>query len=114
MDWVRQNLKLIASMAMLSVAGFLWVANSGPASPIPDRFDYICVSTGEMFNLSNDEAAMIPARHPQTRVPTLIPCTRDADGAVVVEEGFRFLLEGELSRYNHVIDLETMRVKTGK
>ncbi len=96
---------------MLTAAGFIFIKYSSSDSPIPDRFDYICVSTGELFNLSNEEAARIPARHPQTRVATLIPCIRNADGTVAVEEGFRALLEGELSRYNHVIDLETLRVK---
>lgn len=95
---------------MLLIAAFLLTRESSPYPSIPDRFDYVCVSTGELFNLSNEQAAMIPARHPRTGIATLIPCIRKDDGSVAVEEGFRALLEGELSKYNHVVDMETMLV----
>ncbi len=111
MGGLARHWKLIAAILMLALAGYLLTRSSSPFPPIPDRFDYVCVSTGELFYLSNEEAAMIPARHPQTGVATLIPCIRNDDGSVAVEEGFRALLEGELSKYNHVVDMETLIVK---
>ena len=110
---MKRHLKLIAALLMLGVAAFLLMPESSPYPPIPERFDYVCVSTGEMFNLSIEEAARIPARHPRTGVATLIPCVRRKDGSVAIEEGFRDLLEGELSKYNHVVDMETLIVKGG-
>ncbi len=113
MDGLRRHLKLIIAVVALLLAGYLFTRNDSPYPQIPDRFDYICVSTGDLFNLSNDEAAMIPARHPQTRKRTLIPCTRNADGSISIEEDFRVLLDGDLSDDNKVVDMETLRVKTG-
>jgi len=110
MGGMTRHLKLIAALLMLLTAAFLLTRESSPYPPIPDRFDYVCVSTGELFNLSNEEAAMIPARHPQTGVATLIPCVRKDDGSIAIEEGFRALLEGELRKYNQVVDMETMLV----
>ncbi|MEZ6083100.1 MAG: hypothetical protein R3E58_03890 [Phycisphaerae bacterium] len=49
---MKRHLKLIAALLMLGVAAFLLMPESSPYPPIPERFDYVCVSTGEMFNLS--------------------------------------------------------------
>ncbi|GJM24166.1 MAG: hypothetical protein DHS20C16_05810 [Phycisphaerae bacterium] len=112
MGGLKQHMKLIAAVAMLMVAAIIMLTQeSSPYPAIPDRFDYVCVSTGELFNLSNEEAARIPARHPKTGVATLIPCIRKDDGSIAIEEGFRDTLEGELSKYNHVVDMETLQVE---
>ncbi len=111
MGGFTRHWKIIAALAMFGLAAFLLMPKSSPYPSIPDRFDYVCVSTGEMFSLSIEEAAMIPARHPQTKVRTLIPCIRNDDGTVAIEEGFRETLERELSKYNHVVEMETLIVK---
>lgn len=104
-------LKIGLSIAALVVAGVLFAVLRDDTG-IPSRFPMVCVATGEIFELSIDEAGMIPAKNPRTGERTLIFCERGEDGQYAIAETDRWMLEeGELAKQNAFIDLETLKVK---
>lgn len=71
----------------------------------------VCVTTGEVFTRSVEEAAIIPAKNPKTGAYTLLPCTRRDDGTVQVDDFYRGALAGALAEVNRVVDPQTLLVK---
>ncbi|MCB9849106.1 MAG: hypothetical protein H6817_00205 [Phycisphaerales bacterium] len=83
-------------------------------APGPEtEFTMVCVATGEVFTLDVDEVGMVPARNPKTGERTLVPCVRDDDGTLHVAERYAGALTGELAEVNRVVDVDTLRVRSG-
>jgi hypothetical protein len=82
-----------------------------PSADIPNRFRFVCVASGETFDLTVEEAAMIPARHPETGQYTLILCTRGEDGAWRAAEETRGILEDQLAGVNRWVDPRTLQIR---
>jgi len=103
----RRNLVLavVAVAALVAAALFAWPYLQPAAGPATE-LQLVCVASGKKFTLPVDEAAMIPARNPDTGAYTLLPYTRGDDGTVRIEERYRPALAG-LTDVNRAVDPET-------
>jgi hypothetical protein len=105
--------KLILAAVILLVAGgvYWFVGRSKP--PLPDSVKFVCVSTGEIFSMSQKELpGALPARNPKTGERTLIPVTKAPDGKLVASRRYahELLRNPELARVNKYVDPETLQV----
>ena len=89
MDDRRRTVKIVVSIVALALAGYLGRSFWSDGSPLPSRFHFVCVETGKIFNLSVEEAGMIPATNHKTGRRTLIPCVPDEDGGYRNDENGR-------------------------
>ncbi len=102
--------RLVFALVVLA-ALVLLVYSARSERLLAHRIPYVCVSTGASFNLTADEAGMIPARNQVTGRRTLIPCHRTENGVCMVAPRFRPLLCGALAQENHYVDLQTLVVR---
>lgn len=101
-------------LSVLLLAGFAVVCAVRAVLHDPYGLDartrYICVATGMFFNLSAEEAGMVPATNPRTAEPTLLPCALGDDGRTHVGERYRPALVEQLAEVNRHVDPVTLAV----
>jgi hypothetical protein len=81
------------------------------APPGGGRRAFVCVATGEVFQLNIDQTGMIPARNARTGQRTLLPCAMDDQGRPRVEAHYRAVLLERLARDNRFVDEDTLCVR---
>jgi hypothetical protein len=77
---------------------------------IAKQSQFVCVATGEIFNLDLDKVAIIPAPNPNTGERTLLPCSKGDDGVMRVSERYRQALSGELKDKDKYVDPYNLEV----
>lgn len=106
----RTQVVLLAVSTVGAMVG--WLAFREPSTGLPQQFRFVCVATGETFDLTVAEAAMMPARHPRTGTYTLVLCTRGDDGAWRAADETRGILEEQLAGVNQWVDPRTLEIRS--
>ncbi|MGD8453788.1 MAG: hypothetical protein PVJ57_18395 [Phycisphaerae bacterium] len=107
-----QKAKFILAVVLLVVAtGAIYFQVAGN-SPIHDNINFVCVATGERFNLDRSTVTHIPARNPKTGEDTLMPCS-NVDGVLKVSARYRDALD-QLAEKNLYVDVNTLQVRGGQ
>lgn len=107
----RRTLTIAVGGAAAILALILFSAAREPANPLPSSYRFVCVATGEFFDLSAQEAGMIPARNPKTGKYTLVVCARAEDGAWHVIDDNRGIVEDQLQSENKWVDPQTLVIR---
>jgi hypothetical protein len=100
----------VLAFALLAIACAVRAARHDPFG-LDARSRYVCVATGELFELSADQAGMVPARSPRTGEWTLLPCAVGDDGRLYVGQRYRPVLTDRLGDANHHVDPQTLAVR---
>jgi len=105
-----QIVMIVSSVAALALAAWLLVPylQSAPG-PLTEIY-FVCVATGEVVELTVDEAGMIPAKNRKTGERTMVPCVRSDDGGYRAAASYKQLLEGRLKDVNRFVDPVTLEV----
>lgn len=109
---VKRNALVVLTLACVGLAGYVAGTTLFAGPDVPTRAVFVCVATGEMFDLHIEEALMIPAKNKKTGQRTLVPCVRDDDGTLRVGDHYRNLFEGRLKEVNRYVDPDTLEVRT--
>ena len=108
----------VIQLAILLLAGFSVACAVRAALHDPygldDRALYVCVESGRLFNLTADEAGMVPARNPQTGRLTLLPCARADEGGLHVGGRYGSILREQLADANRRVDPVTLAVRASR
>lgn len=102
-------LLLVAATVTAMTAAIVFAFGDGDHLPV--RANFVCVETGETFDLAIAQVGLIPARHPVTKRRTLLPCAKGESGTLQIDEHYRPVLSGRLGKVNRVIDAESLQVK---
>lgn len=105
--------KIALAIAVLVVAGLVYMRTTGgaPDAGLPKDFGFVCVVTGEVFDMDIDDVLSIPAKNPKTGERTLLPCKPDENGVMRVLEFYRAPLMGDLKDVNKFVDPASLEVK---
>lgn len=115
MGWLKKNGAVLGVLVLLGalVVWYLSSVSRGPETQLRDRFPYVCVETGEVFEFRRGEASSIlPIENPKTKRATLLPCSVE-NGTVAVSQRCRSLVK-ELGVTNKVVDPESLKVAAPK
>ncbi|MCO6435777.1 MAG: hypothetical protein J5J06_01665 [Phycisphaerae bacterium] len=83
---------------------------SKPSTGLPSRFEFVCVETGKVYNLTRAEAAgVLPLKNPDTGRRSLFPLTV-RDGKQFIDQRYRDSLE-QMKDENKFFDTTTMARK---
>lgn len=94
---------------LVAVAGYFFYGRERP--PLPTEIQFVCVSTGEVFNISRDKVPnILPAKNPKTGQMTLLPVSKHDDGKLYVGTRRREELK-QLGEVNHYVDPKTLEVR---
>lgn len=108
---MEQSGKLVAAIVLLVMAGgILFYVTRDPAA-LPSNFNFVCVETGEMFNIAKRDLRSLPARNPKTEEYTLLPVREHDDGQLYVGERYRPSVANDLKDVNNFVDPKTLKVK---
>lgn len=102
--------KLVAAIMLLVVAAGVFFYMTRDPAALPNRFNFICVETGETFNIAKSDLRSIPARNPKTEKYTLLPVMEE-DGRMIIDEHYRGSVVGDLKEINKFVDPKTLEVK---
>jgi len=111
MTGAKKPLVILACIACLVLGGWAFYRFTEDPYDLPPRNMFVCVATGELFELSPDEAGMIPARNTNTGERTLLPCVVGTNGVCRVGERYRSQLD-RMEDVNHYVDPHTVMVTT--
>lgn len=111
-QWTRRRAFIAAGGAalMMAVIAVAW----GGDDEIPTDANFICVRTGDRFNLDISEVGIIPAANPETAQRTLLPCAWNDEGRLSIDEHYRAVLDGRLAGVNHWVDPTTLCVRSSR
>ena len=107
-----KQIKIIVAIVVLAVAGILAYRSMNNGPDLPTSSGFVCVETGEVFEMALDDVAIIPGLNPNTGRRTLLPCSRGEDGRYHVSEYYRGSLTGSLNDVNKYVDVQSLEVKT--
>ena len=97
-----------ATVFLLMVIALAW----GDDDELPTDASFICVRTGETYDLDIADVGIIPAKNPDTGQRTLLPCDWDDKGKLRVDGHYRAVLEGRLAGINHWVDPQTLLIRS--
>ena len=113
-EGAKKNLKIgVSVVVLLGAAGYAWSVLK-TEEIVAMRSGFVCVETGEIFDLAIKDVAMIPAKNRNTGRWTLIPCVTDESGRMVVGSHYRRVILNELKELNNYVDESTLEVRTAK
>lgn len=105
----KQIALFVFALCALGAAGYM-AFRPDPSQPqIPADLDFVCVQSGERFTFPR-EASIIPMKHPTTGERTLVPCTKNEAGKLVVFSRYREAVTN-LAEKNKYVDLVTLEVR---
>ena len=112
MESVKANAGKISFVAVVILAAIviMWL-QSGEGQRLPDKLQFICVSTGEVFWL-DAKPRIYPAENPKTGQRTLLPCHQNDNGSLSLKRRDRGLIEQlDKEGLNQHVDLKTLVVR---
>ena len=100
-------------VAVLVLAGSLWMTLGGRSVPNPNQIIVADVETGELFSIdtSGSKLALLPARHPETGEKTLYPVQKNDDGEWVITRLLASTFETYEGEAAAVMDRQTLVVE---
>lgn len=104
--------KLIIAVVLLVAAAGVYLFFGRTKSSLPDSVKYVCVVTGNTFDISRDNLpASLPAKNPKTGEMTLLP-VREKDGKLYADVRYarEALRDGPLAKVNKYVDPQTFEV----
>jgi hypothetical protein len=104
--------KVVLAVVILAVAAFLTIraTRGGKDDVLLTKSGFVCVATGEIFELKVANVGIIPAKNPKTGQMTLVPCARGEDGKMRVSAHYRLLLRDDLKDLNKFVDAASLEV----
>ena len=105
--------KVILVVALLVVAGAIFFYFGRDAGPLPNSIRFVCVATGEFYDLARDDVpSILPAKNPDTGEATLLPVVKDEDGTLHLNERYAYgLIDGpQLAEVNRYVDPQTFEI----
>ncbi|MFH1746197.1 MAG: hypothetical protein ABIG44_04050 [Planctomycetota bacterium] len=109
--FASDRVKVLLAIVFLAIAGGLIYYQISGSSAISKDVNFVCVSSGQTFDINRNTISTIPARNPKTSEATLLPCYIEEDGLLHVSPRYREELL-KLGEKNQYVDTETMAVRT--
>jgi hypothetical protein len=103
---VGKKYLIILAVLLFGVTGYLVFRPQ--EKQIANRVNFVCVSTGKVFDIDRRSVRTLPATNPDTGSRTLVPVV-ERDGKLYMDKHFRALLR-ELGEDNHHVDPKTLAV----
>ena len=104
-----QRGKLILAGVVLVIAIGLFVFQSRGGAGLTDTINFVCVATGELYELDRGEIGGLPAVNPDTGQATLLPYAEKDGRRFITRRKARFL--GQLADVNKYVDTKTLEVR---
>ena len=112
-EGAKKNLKIgVSAVVLLGAVGYAWSVLKPDPPPIPGQRTFVCVVTGERFELRTEDVFYVPAPNPKTGEETLVPCKMVGD-KLVVSSHYRGVVLGEFKDINKYVDPNTLEVLPG-
>jgi len=108
--FAEQRGKLIlAGVILLAAIVIFFVFPSGGGAELTDTINFVCVATGELYELDRGEIGGLPAVNPDTGQATLLPYAEKDGRRFITRRKARFL--AQLADVNKYVDPETLEVR---
>jgi hypothetical protein len=107
---LNKNTRLVVLvLALLGAAGVMTYRNWPPRGLSTD-IAYVCVATGEVFEIPRNDVGYLPFENPKSGQETLVPVQRK-DGHWVISEHYRKLISslGEVNKY---VDPNSLEIRS--
>jgi hypothetical protein len=103
--------KITLAIVLLAVAAVLIYRGLRAERVVAAEVSFVCVATGETFDIDMEDVQAIPARNPKTNEWTLLPCERREDGTLVIARLYANSLRESLKLVNQFVDPKTLEVR---
>lgn len=111
---MNNKVKIGLAIVLLLLATVFGIRAFRSNKSVADSASFVCVKTGETFNLKMTDVLAIPAQNPKTKEWTLLPCERRADGRLFVRPMYGVNLRSDLKDLNKVVDTGTFEVRSSR
>ncbi len=101
----------LAAAAVLLVAAGAWYWFNRPEPVLSSHVNWVCVETGERFNIPRNDVRFIPWINPNTDRETLIPISQQGETWMVNDHYAAILNDPNFAPLNKFVDTQTMRVR---
>lgn len=109
--FASDRFKVLLAVVFLAVAGGLIYYQVRGGTSLSEEVNFVCVASGQTFDLDRNSVSTIPAKNPKTGRATLMPCYREDDGVLHISPRYREELL-KLGEENQYVDLESLAVRT--
>ena len=103
----RGKLILAGVVLVIAIGLFLFQARGG--AELTDTINFVCVATGELYELDRGEIGGLPAVNPDTGQATLLPYAEKDGRRFITRRKARFL--AQLADVNKYVDPKTLEVR---
>lgn len=103
----RGKLILAGVVLVIAIGLFLFQARGG--AELTDTINFVCVATGELYELDRGEIGGLPAVNPDTGQATLLPYAEKDGRRFITRRKARFLKQ--LADVNKYVDPKTLEVR---
>ena len=103
----RGKLILAGVILLIAIGLFLFQARGG--AELTDTINFVCVATGELYELDRGEIGGLPAVNPDTGQATLLPYAEKDGRRFITRRKARFLKQ--LADVNKYVDPKTLEVR---